>query len=404
MRMKHSSITSMLVSLLILSTASSMLIASVPSGLKSVNVSTIRENTIAQYQTREPILITSNVDFVLQGASGVGTPSDPYTFENIQITDAESCIVIQDTTANFVISNCKLEAGASRPAILLQDVENGRVEQCEIIAGVSGIQLLSVVDCFVVDNSLFGCWNGIVLRYASNCTVLENRVYNNNKGILFEGSDHCDMLNNLIYSNREYGIEITSYSHNNSVFGNSIGWNNVSGSDGGNAIDNGEDNSFDDGFNIGNLWSDYNGSENHQILGTGSSFDRFPQLLEDTLAPGILPLLDVAIDVETSGNTLTWHVYDQFPKSYEIKENEAITIAAFWSGSNITFNLDHLELGTYAISIILYDGAGNTATDGIFVSVISFILGGIGTELVMIASGITVAIFVIITLLVKRLS
>jgi parallel beta-helix repeat protein len=401
--MKHNIITSVLVFLLILPTASTMLVASSPLGLKSINISPIRKNTIAQYQTHEPILIASDADFVLQGASGVGTPSDPYAFENFQISDAESCIVIQDTTAYFVIANCIFEADASRPAIILQDVENGRVEQCEIISGVSGLRLLRAVDCVVIENSFYGCWNGIVLNYASNCTILNNRVYNNNnRGVLVEGSDHCDIFNNSIYSNLEYGIEIVSYSNNNSIFGNSIGWNNASGSVGGNVIDNGEDNLFDDGFSIGNLWSDYNGSETYQIPGTGGSFDGFPHLLIDTLNPGIVPLYDIAIDIEMQGNTLTWQVYDQFPKSYEILENEVETISTIWNGDDITINLDHLALGTYAITITLYDGAGNTATDGVFVSVVSFILGGIGTELVMIASGITVVSFVIITLLVKK--
>jgi hypothetical protein len=104
---------------------------SIHSGLKSITVSPIQVTTVAQYQTSEPLLITSNADFAVLGATGVGTPSDPYTFENLQISDTESGIQIQDTTAYFVISNCKLESNEA-PVVIFDNVENGRVEQCEI--------------------------------------------------------------------------------------------------------------------------------------------------------------------------------------------------------------------------------------------------------------------------------
>ena len=404
MRMKRGIIALVLVSFLILSTIGSMMVASGHSGLKSFIVSPIRDTAIAQYQTSEPLYITSNADFALLGATGVGTPSDPYIFENLQISNNGISIIIQDTTAYFVISNCKLESGDSNSVILFNNVENGRVEQNEIIGGSSGLDLRGSRDCTVVDNSIYGSWNGITLRSTSNITVIDNRIHNNHRGILIELSNYSDILNNSIYSNGGYGIEITFFSHNNTIYGDSIGWNDVSGGDEVNAIDNGEDNSFDDGSSIGNFWSDFNESETYQIQGTGGSLDTFAQILEDTVDPIIVPLVDTAIDVETSGNTLTWLVYDQFPESYVIVENEVETISAIWTGGNITIELDHLDVGIYAMTIVVYDGAGNAASDEVLVSVVSFILGGIGTELVMIASGITVASFVIIVLLVKKLS
>ena len=404
LRLKRSIVTSVLVSLLILSTVGSVFVASSHPGFKSIKVNPIRENALAQYQTSEPIFIQSNADFVSQGATGNGTLSNPYTFENLQISNTTSCIQITDTTAYFVISNCKLESDDSDPVIWFDSVENGRVEQCEIAGGYNGLELASSYNCSITENSIYNASNGVVLLSASNCSVIDNSVHNNHRGVQLDYSDHCHVLNNSIYSNWGYGIEVELLSHNNTIYGNYIGWNDIAVGAGGNALDNGGDNAFDDGSSIGNFWSNFITSEIYQIPGSAGSNDTFAQLLEDTINPIIVPLDDTAIDVEVPGNTLTWLVYDTFPESYYIQENEVETYSAIWNGEDITIGLDQLPVGVHSITITLYDGAGNIGSDEVLVTVVSFILGGIGTELVMMASGITVACFVVIILLIKRLS
>ena len=117
-----------------------------------------------------------------------------------------------------------------------------------------------------------------------------------------------------------------------------------------------------------------------------------------------MPNYDTAIDVDSVDNTLTWLAYDVFPKSYVILENNLERVISVWTGGDISYGLDHLEIGSYIIAVLVVDGAGNEAIDEVLVSVVSFVLGGIGTELVMIASGITVASFVIVVVLSKKLS
>lgn len=402
--MKRVAATSLIVFLIMLSTAGSLAATSSHSHLESINMTPIGTNSVAQYQTAEQIVIRSNSDFALFGATGIGTPSDPYRFENLQISNTESCIQIQDTTAYFVISNCKLESTDSAPVLIFDNVENGRVEYCEITGDTTGLDLMESRDCSVVESLFYGTFIGVMLLYTSNCTVIDNSMHNNVRGIIIEQSDHCDILNNSIYKNSNHGIEIASYSHNNTIYGNSIGWNDFALGIGVNVIDNGEDNTFDDNSSIGNFWSDFNESEIYQIPGSGGSNDTYAQILEDLQRPIILPLDDIAIDVELTGNTITWLVYDQFPESYVVEEDEVETSAAVWNGGNITIGLDHLTVGTHSIIIRVYDGAGNSISDELLVSAESFLLGGIGTVLVMIASGITVVSFVIIVLLVKRLS
>ncbi|OLS31316.1 MAG: hypothetical protein ThorAB25_04050 [Candidatus Thorarchaeota archaeon AB_25] len=402
--MKRVVATSLIVLLFMLSTAGSLVATPSPSYLKSINVTPKGASSVAQYQTAEPIIIRSNSDFALFGATGVGTPSDPYRFENLAISTNLTCIDVEATTAYFVISNCRLEANGVFGAILFTNVENGRVVNCEIIDATYGITVIDSVDISIENTTIYDMDYGIYLSRVSNSTIIGCTTFYNYRGIVLERTDHCQIRDNLIYANWQYGIEIALFSHNNSVYGNSIGWNDIINENMYNVIDTGEDNYFDDNVSIGNYWSDFNESESYVIPGAANSVDSFAQLLEDDVNPILVPLYDTAIDVESVGNTLTWSAYDVFPRSYVIAENAQDRIFSVWLGGEITMGLDHLAVGTYTITIIITDGAGNEASDEILVSVVSFVLGGIGTELVMIASGLTVASFVIIIILSKKLT
>ena len=404
MRMKRNIVAAFTLSVLMVSGMGILLITSSNTSVKSIMVSPVQESIPAQYEPHAPIEVRSNADFAALGASGVGTRSDPYIFDNLEISNAETCIEIQDTTAYFLILNCKVSSADLDPAIRLRNVENGRVEQCEIAGGSSGLEFNGALDSSASGNAFYGCWNGILMFNSENCTVYDNEIHNNQYGVKLEWTEWCEITNNSIYSNDEFGIEVAFYSYNNSFYGNSIGWNYLSGGDEENAIDNGEDNRFDDGISLGNLWSDYTVAEPYQVPGLAGVTDEFAGLLVDDTAPAIVPQYDTAIDAESIDNTLTWLVGDEFPATYMIEENEYLATTGIWSGEEITISLDHLEVGTYELTITIYDGADNSATDVVFVSVISFLLGGIGTELVMIASGITVLSFAIIIILIKKLS
>ena len=186
MRMKRNIVVVLTVSLLVLSGLGTMLISASNHGMKSVIVSPIRESITAQYETHAPIVIESNADFAALGATGVGTPSDPYTFENLEISNPETCIEIQDTTAYFVILNCKVSSADLDPAIRFRNVENGRVEQCEVAGGASGLEFNQALDCTAVENSFYRCWSGVYMFNSVNCTVVDNNIHNNQYGVRLE--------------------------------------------------------------------------------------------------------------------------------------------------------------------------------------------------------------------------
>ncbi|MFW9793118.1 MAG: right-handed parallel beta-helix repeat-containing protein [Candidatus Thorarchaeota archaeon] len=349
-------------------------------------------------------MITSDSDILAAGASGSGSSIDPYVLENLTIISSGPCISVSNTSAYFIIKNCNIESFDFEPALILSNVENVQVVQCDITSDDSGITVFESANCSVYDTIIYDCRNGIHLYMTSNFTTTFSRIFDNRRGFLLESSSFCHIVNNSIYSNNGYGVDLRLYSTNNTIFGNSIGWNSGSYDIDGNVIDQGQYNLFDDGNSQGNAWSHFNGTSPYVIPGGSGSMDSYPQLLEDTDDPVLVTAADIAIDVESSGNILTWVASDEYPHAYGIQIDEGPQVYRTWKGGDIIEDLDSLQVGTYEYSLTLIDGSGNIVTDEVIVTVISFILGGIGTELVMIASGITVAIFVISFVLIKKLS
>ena len=404
MKLRRTTVMSLMV-LLIMFTATGGFVASFSySNLKSIKVTPVESSSLSQLQTSDPIHITGNSDFASFGASGMGTLSDPYRFEDLVITSNTTSIVVEDTTAHFVISNCRIETDGTFVGIIFSNVENGRVLNCEITNTASGIIVADSSDVVLENTTIYSSDNGIALVGVLNSTISGCTLFYNYRGIVLDRTNQSQIRDNTVYANWHYGIDIGFFSNNNSIYGNSIGWNDATSEIRHNAIDTGADNYFDDNVSIGNQWSDFNETETYWIPGTANSSDSFAQLLEDDVAPIIVPNYDIAIDVDSVGYISTWMVYDVFPKYYLILENNLERVIAVWTGEDVSYGLDHLEMGSYTLTVVVVDGAGNEATDQILVSVVSFILIGIGTELVMIASGITVAIFVIVIVLSKKLS
>lgn len=370
----------------------------------SLIITRTRSHTPSQ-QTGTPLNITSNSDFVTLGATGVGTRSDPYVLSDLVISTRNGpCISVTGTTAYFIIYNSILDAGINDPAILFDNVENGQVVQAEITGGFSGVEFLNTTDSSVSNTTIFGCWNGIHMYLTSNSTVTGSRISSNHRGLLFESAVYNQIVNNSIYSNSVSGLEFAWQTDNNTVIGNLFGWNSVFDEPEGNAVDHGDNNHFDDNVSIGNAWTDYNGTPPYPILGTSETIDSYPELFEDNVIPILLEQFDTAIDVETSGNQMTWTASDEYPDIYSVQIDNSPESIAFWTGGDITVDFDGLTVGSYTFVVSVTDGAGNSASDEIIVNVVSFVLGGIGTELVMIASAITVVVFLVIILFIKRLS
>lgn len=353
-------------------------------------------------QTDPRIVISSNAELAEQSSSGVGTRSDPYIIEG-KIINASTCVDISGTTAFFVIRDSEFIHDPSEfvpgetSSIRLFQVEHGIIENCYIRGGDVAIEIRGSTDCSIIDSTVYDAYNGIVLDSSDNCTIVNSSIFGNNIGVVIFTSNFCNIIGSSIYSNSNQGVYVSIFSENNTIAGNSIGWNAFQ-----NAQDNGVNTTFTDSIRFGNEWSNYNASENYAIPGSGNSIDTFASQLTDSVRPIINDLPDLVIEVDIDGNTLTWVPSDRFHISYQIHLNNFPVEIGTWDGNAITFSLDGLDVGTHVIILYVIDGAGNIASDEVVVSVMSFILGGIGTELVMLASGVTVVIFLLVIIIIKK--
>ncbi len=179
------------------------------------------------------------------------------------------------------VQNGEFHNGSMGVCIAFSD--HCEVVDCEVQGQLyGGIRLFYSEDCVLERNIIYNNsrfwreYGGIDLGFVANCKITGNRIYwNQQSGI----SDHpgmtainCTIANNAIYNNSGYGISIRGY--DNTIYGNAIGWNEE-----GNAIDSGSDNTWDNGIDTGNWWSDYNGTGEYAIDGDAHSVDRYPNVL-----------------------------------------------------------------------------------------------------------------------------
>ncbi len=112
----------------------------------------------------------------------------------------------------------------------------------------------------------------------------------------------------------------------------------------------------------------------------------------------------------SSGNVLNWTATDRTPAFYEIYVNGTLKVNGTWSsGTPIEYNIDTFDMGTYNVTIVLHDEAGNQAKDT--VTVVVSAQGGIpeiglpgleGIPLEYIIIGVVVLLLAIAAVIIAR--
>ena len=88
---------------------------------------------------------------------------------------------------------------------------------------------------------------------------------------------------------------------------------------------------------------------------------------------------DVTFTYQSLGHTISWQAKSSSPDSYELYCNSTLTTSGDWNGSDLTFYLIDLEIGVYNFTLLVYDKAGNSASDTVWVKVESSSSGGVDT-------------------------
>ena len=116
------------------------------------------------------------------------------------------------------------------------------------------------------------------------------------------------------------------------------------------------------------IFTDYEAGEFYEISANPLFYYPVPNP-----APEVTPAADVTYVYGTTGNTITWIASDDNPLMYVVIKDLEITPVAsgIWDGTDITVNIDGLELGTYEYTLAVYDYSANFVLDTVTVTVVN---------------------------------
>ncbi|MFW9840316.1 MAG: Ig-like domain-containing protein, partial [Candidatus Thorarchaeota archaeon] len=91
----------------------------------------------------------------------------------------------------------------------------------------------------------------------------------------------------------------------------------------------------------------------------------------DTIDPVLNSPSDIEYTFGDSGNSIDWNATDIRPSSYEVFVDDVSTFTGSWNDTSehIILDVDGLAVGTYNYTCVVYDEAGNSATDTVIVTV-----------------------------------
>ncbi|MDH5402736.1 MAG: hypothetical protein OEY49_09615, partial [Candidatus Heimdallarchaeota archaeon] len=233
----------------------------------------------------------------------------------------------------------------------------------QIQTGVwSGTTLISIN----IDGLLLGYYNFTIIfydesnNYSSHFVIIE--VIDENNPILISSSEDTTIiegtsLNQLFWNVTDNHPDYyTIYLDGNSIKQNN--WNNTNV-----ILLNLDELSLEAGFY--NITIEIFDSTENSIINT-----IFVEVI-DNINPIFTSIPeDMTITVDSVGNYLSWYAYDLHSATYSIFIDEIFYSNGIWSSNNeISFLLDNLEIGTYDITITIYDLTGNIASDTVEIKV-----------------------------------
>jgi parallel beta-helix repeat protein len=128
------------------------------------------ESATLSYTPHAPIYIYDDNDFESQGWPGAGNPGNPYRISGFNFTYDLDCIVIEDTTAHFVIEDCYIGGGIN-DGITLDNVTNGVIRDTVFGQKTYAVYIDDSRDCQVTNVTFINCGYKVYLRYCENIHV-----------------------------------------------------------------------------------------------------------------------------------------------------------------------------------------------------------------------------------------
>jgi len=322
-----------IVSLIVFMLSILVMISSLPEGIGV-------EGDSSHFKPLEGIFIQSNTDFTAENGviSGSGTADDPYIIEGWDISfnfSLSGNIIISNTTAYFIIRNCRLEEGEflsplSISVVTLENVSNGRFENITFSLNGSSIVFAAKSRNCVFKNCDIGFLSFIASQdnQVIYCEFLPGNTYYSGSGIYLDK----DCKNNYIHHNNFY-VDLGD-------LGEIISGEKSSGNYW-----------YDDMSKEGNYWIGYDGSDSN-----GDGIIDTPYDVPGTNDKDLYPLKN---PVSSAGNLFGENVQNKKPVaqfSYSPKYPEV--------GEEIHFIDQSVDRDGDEIVSWLWDfGDGNTSTE-----------------------------------------
>jgi parallel beta-helix repeat protein len=191
---------------------------------------TIIPKTTSGQTLHDPIIIEGNSNFtsmaVAEGWGGDGTSNNPYIIQEIVIDPMEGhCLEIRNSTIHFIIKDSTFKNGIG--GIFLSNVSNGEIFGCSISDNKLGILLENAQMITVHKNTITSNLDGIYL-FDSELSSLEgnNVSHNSGEGITLFRSQENQVEDNVLFDN-QYAIALIQSDKNEITNNNAV--NNIGG-------------------------------------------------------------------------------------------------------------------------------------------------------------------------------
>jgi ABC-type transport system substrate-binding protein len=115
---------------------------------------------------------------------------------------------------------------------------------------------------------------------------------------------------------------------------------------------------------------------------------------------------DITFTQGGGSRSISWQANSSSPDRYELYRNSTLIFSGDWDGSDLTFYLHSLEIGVYNFTLVVYDRAGNSASDTVWVKLESYggldITAFILQNLVVIVITGTAAVILVVSVLYPK--
>ncbi|MCK5150872.1 MAG: right-handed parallel beta-helix repeat-containing protein, partial [Candidatus Thorarchaeota archaeon] len=191
-------------------------------GILSSTLQRLEENppletsVFAELASSEWIVVIGDDDFVNAGFIGAGTPGNPYTLTNVDVSTPVECVFISHTTAYFVIEDSSFtNMNTDWNVVELLNVTNGNFRNCVFDQGYNGIRANGCTNITLVDCQITGVYNhGLDLMDCSGVALINTSILESYRSI-YQMDTNNTFLDRCYFSGASVGMHV--YGENTTI-------------------------------------------------------------------------------------------------------------------------------------------------------------------------------------------